>query len=251
MARGTVVLTGGSRGIGAATVTLLAGRGYDVVFCYRDKRRRAENVCARTRLANPTVRVDAVEADITTAAGRAALDRACASHGALAAVVLNAAGGMEHPDPGYAELLNADAQVAVLDALAPRLRPAATVVFPTSLQSHYYGRIPEFDSYRRVARSKHRGERLVRAWCAAAGAESIVVVSDMVEGSPAALLMDLREPLAAEERREAARRTGIPLPTVADVAHRIADAVAGGGPDTVHLPGSLPYTAVPDREGVS
>ncbi|GAA1098967.1 SDR family oxidoreductase [Tsukamurella strandjordii] len=246
---GTVVVTGGSRGIGAATVALLAARGHDVLFCYREKERRAETVRARARTAAPGARIEAVRADITTEDGLRTLTRA--ADGPLTGLVLNAAGGMEQPDPGYAELLNADAQVAVLDALVGGLRPAGRVVFPTSLQSHRYGLIPEFDSYRRVARSKHRGEQLVRNRCAEYGIRCTVVVSDMVEGSPAALLMDLREPAAAQERREAALRSGVPLPTVADVAEALTAAATGSAPDTVHVPHALSHHAVPDREEVS
>ncbi len=228
---------------------MLAARGHDVVFCFREKERRAETVRARAALGSPAVDVDAVRADITTAAGRRALARACAARAPLVAAVLNAAGGMEVQDPCYAELLNADAQVAVLDALDGLFVPAATVVFPTSLQSHRYGRIEEFDSYRRVARSKNRGERLVREHCAVAGRKSVVVVSDMVEGSPAALLMDMREPRAAEERREAARRTGVQLPTTTDVARHLSAAVADGGPDTVFVSPVPPHNPIREREG--
>ncbi len=48
MARnGVLVVTGGSRGIGAATALLAAERGYDVVVNYADNVAAAEAVCAR------------------------------------------------------------------------------------------------------------------------------------------------------------------------------------------------------------
>jgi NAD(P)-dependent dehydrogenase (short-subunit alcohol dehydrogenase family) len=44
-----VVVTGGSRGIGAATAVLAASRGYDVCVGYRHRRDAAESVVARCR----------------------------------------------------------------------------------------------------------------------------------------------------------------------------------------------------------
>ncbi len=43
-AKGTVLITGGSRGIGAATVRLAAKRGYTVCFSYRSNTRAAEQL---------------------------------------------------------------------------------------------------------------------------------------------------------------------------------------------------------------
>jgi len=48
---GSVVVTGGSRGIGKATATVLARAGYRVVLTYRDEEARAEAVAARIRAA--------------------------------------------------------------------------------------------------------------------------------------------------------------------------------------------------------
>jgi len=46
---GTVLVTGGSRGIGAETVLLLARDGYDVVFTYRERAEAAEAVVQQVR----------------------------------------------------------------------------------------------------------------------------------------------------------------------------------------------------------
>ncbi|MGD8429739.1 MAG: SDR family oxidoreductase [Ectothiorhodospiraceae bacterium] len=48
MAR-VILITGGSRGIGAATAVTAAARGYDVAFCYRRDRRSAEAVAREIR----------------------------------------------------------------------------------------------------------------------------------------------------------------------------------------------------------
>ena len=49
--RRTLLVTGGSRGIGRATALLAATRGYDVAVHYRERRAEAEDVVARVRAA--------------------------------------------------------------------------------------------------------------------------------------------------------------------------------------------------------
>jgi NAD(P)-dependent dehydrogenase (short-subunit alcohol dehydrogenase family) len=46
MSRPVTIVTGGSRGIGAATVLALARAGHDVAFSYRSNAAAAERVCA-------------------------------------------------------------------------------------------------------------------------------------------------------------------------------------------------------------
>ena len=65
------LVTGGSRGIGAATVRMLAECGADVVLGYRSRREDAERVAAELRTLG--VRAAAVAADISTPAGADAL----------------------------------------------------------------------------------------------------------------------------------------------------------------------------------
>src|SRR5215213_5908577 len=79
-----VLVTGGSAGIGRATVARLAGEGARVVTCARHGERLDEAVRQLTG-------VTAVVADVADAADRAALvERVLAEHGRLDAVVLNA-----------------------------------------------------------------------------------------------------------------------------------------------------------------
>jgi NAD(P)-dependent dehydrogenase (short-subunit alcohol dehydrogenase family) len=63
-----VIITGGSRGIGAATAILLAGRGWSPCISYRDRAEAAEQVvdaCATHGVDALAVRADvAVEADV-------------------------------------------------------------------------------------------------------------------------------------------------------------------------------------------
>ncbi|GAB2978376.1 SDR family oxidoreductase [Amycolatopsis acidiphila] len=84
-----LVVTGGSRGIGAAVCAMAAARGYDVVINYASDRVAADNVACRVRSLGRqalTVRGDvAVEEDV------AALFDAAAELGPLAGIVNNAA----------------------------------------------------------------------------------------------------------------------------------------------------------------
>jgi len=60
--RRTLLVTGGSRGIGRATALLAATRGYDVAVHYREQRADADDVVARVRAAGG--RSVAVQADL-------------------------------------------------------------------------------------------------------------------------------------------------------------------------------------------
>lgn len=63
-ARPVAIVTGASRGIGAATAVLLATRGYDICVNYRSNRKAAEAVLARVREAGATA--VAIAADIAS-----------------------------------------------------------------------------------------------------------------------------------------------------------------------------------------
>ena len=68
---GAVVITGSSRGIGAATARLAAARGYAVVVNYRSDRAAAEALVAE--IAAGGGEALAVQADVSTEAGVAGL----------------------------------------------------------------------------------------------------------------------------------------------------------------------------------
>src|SRR5690242_14225123 len=113
--RPVALITGGSRGIGAATALALAERGYDVAITYRNKAARADKVVDEaTRYGG---RALALASDMTRPEDVAQLfARIREWAGRLDLLVLNASGGMERDlvaaDPEYPLRLNRDAQVA-------------------------------------------------------------------------------------------------------------------------------------------
>ncbi|MEU0463123.1 SDR family oxidoreductase [Amycolatopsis sp. NPDC006131] len=86
---GVLVVTGGSRGIGAAVATLGAARGYDVVINYASDTAAAEEVAARVRAADR--KALAVRGDVASEEDVIALFDAAAGLGPVTAVVNNAA----------------------------------------------------------------------------------------------------------------------------------------------------------------
>lgn len=87
----TVLITGASRGVGAATARLLAARGRDVLIGHRASPEDAAAVVADCRAAG--VHADAVAADVTRTEGIERLfDAAAGMPAPLAGVVVNAGG---------------------------------------------------------------------------------------------------------------------------------------------------------------
>lgn len=94
MSNRVLIVTGGSRGIGAATACLAASRGYAVAVSYLRNRDAAEAVVARIIASGG--RAMAVQADVSVEAGVVRLfERVDADVGPVAALVNNA-GVLEH-----------------------------------------------------------------------------------------------------------------------------------------------------------
>jgi len=198
--RRVAVVTGGSRGIGAATCRVLATRGFDVAFTYRNKVSRADEVAGWIEQAGATAL--GIQADITDAGALATfVDRLGAWRPAVDLLVLNASGGLERDllatDPNYPMRINRDAQLATLDAVVTLLARGSTVVFVTSHWAHLYGEVPQLPDYEPVAKSKHAGETALRARIAELaerGVRLVVVTGDLVEGTITARLLERRSP---------------------------------------------------------
>lgn len=191
------LITGGSRGIGAAVARLLAQSGFDIIINYRNKTARAEDVAAHVQACGREALV--VQADITN---QADLDAMAASvtqtFGKIDIVILNASGGLEKDKPTiYAMELNHTAQIRTIETLLPLLSRGGTIVFVTSHWAHFYGQQPSVPAYELVAASKHAGETALRAMIpelASYGVRLLVVSGDVIEGTITPRLLERAQP---------------------------------------------------------
>jgi NAD(P)-dependent dehydrogenase (short-subunit alcohol dehydrogenase family) len=234
--RFAALVTGGSRGIGAATCLALAERGYDVALTYRNKVARAREVAARIELRSR--RALARQCDITHPDEVIRFCEELAGwSSALRILVLNASGGMERDlvaaEPEYPLRINRDAQLWVLDAALPLMGAGATVVFVTSHWAHLYGRVEQIPAYEPVAASKHAGETALRARLEALGAAGVrllVVTGDVIEGTITPRLLERAAPGSTSARRV----TSGPLPTAEEMGRAIADSACDPSLPTGH-----------------
>jgi NAD(P)-dependent dehydrogenase (short-subunit alcohol dehydrogenase family) len=219
------LVTGGSRGIGAATVLALAQRGLDVVFTYRSRKRRAEQVAAEASATGR--RVLAIASDMTDLEATAQLfDELQRWTQHLDLLVLNASGGLEPGmagDPDYPMKINRNAQVAFVHAARPLLASASTVVLVTSHWAHLYGTVTQLPAYEPVARSKHAGEQALRELLARGEPDIrlLVVTGDLVEGTVTPKLLERASRGVADQRKLVVAGG---LPSAADMAGAIASA---------------------------
>ncbi len=227
------IITGSSRGIGAATAQLLGARGAGVVVNYRAKAPRAQKVAQS--IEETGGQAVTVGADLTEAEGAKALvDAAVENFGSLDLLILNASGGME-TDRGeeYALKLNRDAQVQMARAALEVMPSGSQIVFVTSHQAHFINQTATMDAYEPVARSKRAGEDALREMApelAEKGIKLTVVSGDMIEGTITATLLNRAEPGAIEARREAAGK----LYSVEEFAAEIAQLVGREDLEQVH-----------------
>jgi NAD(P)-dependent dehydrogenase (short-subunit alcohol dehydrogenase family) len=220
------LVTGGSRGIGAATVLALVERGFDVAFTYRSKKRRAEQVVVDASKSGR--RVLAVASDMTdepATLGMLEVLRRWTER--LDVLVLNASGGLERElvaaDPNYPMRMNRDAQLALVKGARPLMDAGGTIVFVTSHWAHLYGRVEQLPAYQPVASSKHAGEQALREMLAGRDdrIRLLVVTGDLVEGTVTPKLLERVSRGVRDQHRQVMES----LPTATDMGEAIAAAV--------------------------
>ncbi|NMF59021.1 SDR family oxidoreductase [Pseudanabaena yagii] len=219
------LITGASRGIGAAVAQLLAERGADIIINYRSKAHRAEEIAANVMATGQ--RAVLAQADITNEEEVGKMMQNIATNlTKLDLLVLNASGGMEKDkSTDYAMDLNLKAQERLADLAVLLMKDGGRIVFVTSHLAHFYGQKPVSAIYENVAASKYAGEQSLRDRIpkfTEKGIRLVVVSGDLIEGTITPKLMERANRGFINERREQAGT----LPTVADFATAIADACA-------------------------
>lgn len=212
------LVTGASRGIGAATAVQLAQMGSDVVLNFRNKGARAEavaeEIAALGRIAFP------VQADLTAEEELQAMMTAVRDKfGRLDVLVLNASGGLEKGKAEeYAMALNKTAQLRTAELGAAIMPPGGRIVFVTSHWAHFYQQKNVIPAYEVVAKSKYAGEQALRerfTELAGNGISLVVVSGDAIEGTITPRLLERKNPGLMEGRAHE-------LPTVEEFATVIA-----------------------------
>lgn len=222
------LVTGASRGVGAAVAHGLARRGADVALNFRSKAARAEAVAELVRAAGR--RPLLAQADITSLEEMshmmAEVERA---FGRLDLLVLNASGGLERgKPPDYPMLLNRDAQLQAVELALPLMPSGGRIVFVTSHLAHFHSDEPVLPEYEPVAASKRAGEVALRQriqQLEERGVSLVVVSGDLIEGTITPKLLQRARPGLIEERRGQAGE----LPTVEEFAAAIVDAAGDEG----------------------
>src|SRR5690349_13984072 len=138
----TAVVIGGSTGIGAATVRVLAEEGCDVALTYRSSPAGADEAAAEVRSLGWRART--FELDLADVAGVASAARELAREiGGVDVVVLSAGRNVVTPLPEISPEefrtvldINLGGAFFALQALAPAVRPGGSIVTVASVAAH-------------------------------------------------------------------------------------------------------------------
>ncbi len=230
----TALVTGASRGIGAAVALLLAQEGADVAVNFRSKGARADEIAGRVQALGR--RSLTVQADLTHGGSVNDMMRAVGTaFGRLDILILNASGGLEKDKPAsYAMELNLTAQVQTLEAAVPLMPRGGCVVFVTSHMAHFYGQKSVHGVYEVIAASKKAGEDALRAKLPLfekIGLRLAIVSGDMIDGTITPKLLERTQRGLIASRRS---RAGA-LPTVQEFSAAIVDAAANNGLPNGHV----------------
>lgn len=216
-----VLITGGSRGIGARVALALAGRGYDIALCYRDKHKRAATVAAA--IARTGRHCELVAGNLARQDELESVVKQLAAFGPYNAVILNASGGLEpDKDLPYAMAINCYASVALATAALPHCIGESNLIYVTSHSAHFYYHQPVLPSYAHVALSRQAGEQCLRRMSDMFARHNVrlhIISGDIVEGTITASLMDKQAPGFLRRRREQVGR----LPSIAEFSNMIVE----------------------------
>lgn len=161
------IVTGSARGIGRATAKELARAGALVLGCHVSAKSEKLQKGLRAEIAGFGGKFIYTHADVTSPEDRTALLRTAinaSSSGKINILVHNAAGGFEADKPyGWADIVNNQAQVAMLDEYMPSIDQGGQVVFVTSHWAHQYGEVRMLPHYGEVARTKRAAELAMRS----------------------------------------------------------------------------------------
>ncbi len=215
------LVIGGSRGIGAEIVKVLAERGVGLAFTYCKHEARAQRVykALRDSGARAPIQVDICSEDSVQRLFEIIRDE----FSGLGCLVLSASGGLERDQPAsYAEDINVTAQLRLANVFLPIMRPRSRLLFLTSHEAHFSDVRDPYGPYAEIARTKKAGETALLSLLAerGSGGTSITVVSaDLVEGTSTAKMLEIGSPEHIAARRKEVGR----LPTIPEVAERVAD----------------------------
>lgn len=158
-----VLVTGGSRGVGAEVAQRLASPDTHVVVNYREKAERAESIAEAVRSAGghaSTLRAD-ISDEIECAA---MIDTVAARFGRLDTLILNASAGHElGVDLGYAKRVNRDAQRRLALRAVPLMPAGGRIIFVTSHAAHFFPHRAVPKGQTAIAASKWAGETALYA----------------------------------------------------------------------------------------
>lgn len=193
------VITGTSRGIGAEIAKSLARAGVDIVGTHVDPKKAKRQAVVATEVEAAGVTFTSILADITEPA-----DREVLLQGAIASetqqprnidyLILNAAGGLEEgKSDDWAERINIDAQLALVDQFLPHMAGGGKIIYLTSLWAHRYGEVKLLPGYEPVARTKNEAERKLRERVSELNERGVslgILSGHVIKGTAAHLLLN-------------------------------------------------------------
>lgn len=224
------LITGSSRGIGAAIALKLAEEGVNIIENHREKQKRADVVLSEI---NPLgIKTISVQADITNADERKKLEEAVVNSfdGRLDFLVLNASG----PERD----INVTAANALVDIFLPALsRNKGTIILLQSVPGHFQDKIESSimpEKYAPVAKAKFEGEQSLRKRMREFEEKNvsfIVICPPLVDNTSAPAYFERSDPHFKEKNAKISEIYGLPeTVTKEEVGAKVAEVLKKGFP---------------------